>query len=203
MPATLIILLIVLSTASGWFIAAILITTLFYPLQEKKIAGIRVRGIIPAHQQQLADAIASSITDSFLNEENISKSISSPEILQKLQPEIEIHVDIFLKEKIQEAFPLLYKFMGDKTLAKFKAAFMTEVEILFPVLIRNYAGIALAEMQPQKMVADKIKAMPVQKLAEAFEEKAGRQLIRFKLLGASIGLLTGILQVFFILLLKK
>jgi len=203
MPATLIILLIVLSTASGWFIAAILITTLFYPLQEKKIAGIRVQGIIPAHRQQLADAIASSITNSFLNEENISKSISSPEIMQKLQPEIEIHVDIFLKEKIQEAFPLLYKFMGDKTLAKFKAAFMTEVEILFPVLIRNYAGIALAEMQPQKMVADKIKTMPVQKLAEAFEEKVGRQLIRFKLLGASIGLLTGILQVFFILLLKK
>lgn len=203
MPATLTILLIVLSTAGGWFVAAILITTLFYPLQEKKFAGVRLQGIIPAHQQQLADAVASSITRSFLNEENIFKSLSSPEIMQKLQPEIEAHVDIFLQEKIKEAFPLLYKFMGDKTLAKFKAAFMTEVDILFPVLIRNYAGIALQEMQPEKMVAENIKALPVDKLARAFNDKAAGQLIKVKLLGAAIGLLTGILQVIFIFLLKK
>ncbi|WP_255154849.1 DUF445 domain-containing protein [Ferruginibacter sp. HRS2-29] len=196
-------MLIVLSTACGWFIAAILITTIFYPLQEKKIAGIRIQGIIPAHREQLADAVASSITRSFLNQESITRSLSSPGIMQKLQPEIEAHVDHFLQEKIKEAFPLLYKFMGEKTLEKFKAAFMTEVEVLFPVLIRSYAGIALGEMQPEKMLAKKINELPVEKLAEAFEEKADRQLIKFKLLGASIGLLTGILQVFFILLLKK
>ncbi len=201
MPATLIILMLLLSTLCGWLIAGTLIY-LAFSTKEEKIFGLTVAGIVPENRAKLADDIAAIVVKNWMNEKELLSYLSGENIMEKLRPEIELHVDVFLKEKISETFPLLYKFMGEKTLSKFKEAFLEEVESIFPALLNSYASAILQEAKPEKIIAQKIKSMDTDELKRIIRLKAGNKLTFIKLLAAAIGLMMGILQIFLILFLK-
>lgn len=58
--------------------------------------------------------------------------------MERMRPFIEEQVDRFMNERLQELFPLLVKFMGDKTKMQFRQAFLEETERLFPEVISRY-----------------------------------------------------------------
>lgn len=65
--------------------------------------------------------------------------LSRESSMEKIKPFIEKEIDHFIDEKLPVIFPLLSKFMGDKTKLQFKQAFMDETERLFPEVIKRYA----------------------------------------------------------------
>ena len=125
MPASHACLIIVVAAAAGWAFATILLFFLFRPQLPRKVFGFTIWGILPSMQDRFARAIANSIAARYLQPAVIEPYLQNQELLERLKPEIEKHVDVFLAEKLPEIFPLLAKMMGEKTLSKFKAAFLT------------------------------------------------------------------------------
>ena len=114
--------IIVFFTAfTGWIISWLTIRLLFSPSLRSGL-GTKAGQVF---QQE------------FESSKMIDEKITDPSLFEKMKPEIEKHVDFFLNEKLATVFPLLFKFMGEKTLKQFKDAFMIEIDLLFPVIIKN------------------------------------------------------------------
>ena len=189
-----IILPVLLSAFTGWVIIWILITYLFRPLHRLNFVGIKIQGIIPASQQMMAAKIGELVSKELISFSAIQQKITDPENFNALKPEIEKHIDSFLRDRLKVTFPMLSMLIGDKTINQLKSAFMLELESLFPVLMKNYLSKLQSDLQIEKTVREKIAAISMEKIEKMFYQAAKKQLIYLQLVAAAIGLIMGLLH---------
>jgi uncharacterized membrane protein YheB (UPF0754 family) len=194
MPPISPFLLIIIAASGGWLITSFFITLLFGPNLKKNILGLNKLGIIPSLQPQIAQQVAMFVEQNYLKPEMIEKKTSDPLFMELLRPEIEKHIDHFLKTKLSEAFPLLFKFMGEKTQLKLKEAFMSEVEIIFPEMVNKLGANLLLQFKETQFIENEINSIPTNKLKNALLDQASGRFLLFKLLGAGLGAVIGIIQ---------
>jgi len=189
------ILIPVISAFIGWFTNWVAIKMLFHPKQPKRILGVTFHGIFPKRQKVFAEKLGKMISSEFLSFEDIEQKIASPQNLQKLMPMIEGHVDKFLRDKLGDEMPFLSLFIGDKTIRSLKKIFMLELEILFPQLMKSYAGHLQEELDLEKIVTEKVSAFSSDKLESILYQIMSKEFRFVELLGGVIGFIIGILQV--------
>jgi uncharacterized membrane protein YheB (UPF0754 family) len=186
--------MILIAAVGGWFVNSLYLKLLFKPYLPKKIAGFTLHGVLAALQPSIATNVAAAIARKYLSEERIEQKLNNPAVLAELKPEIERHVDQFLSQKLPVTFPLLSKLMGEKTILKFKDAFLNEIDMIFPVLIKKYSGSLVQRIDAQGLIEQEINAVSMQELKETIYKHTSRQLFAFKLTGAIAGAITGLLQ---------
>ena len=168
---------------------------LFHPKEPKRILGITFHGIFPKRQKVFAEKLGKMISSEFLSFEDIEEMIANPQNLQKLMPMIEEHVDKFLRDKLGDEMPFLSLFIGDKTIRSLKKIFMLELEILFPQLMKSYAGHLQEELDLEKIVTEKVSAFSSDKLESILYQIMSKEFRFVEILGGVIGFIIGILQV--------
>ncbi|RYZ19633.1 MAG: hypothetical protein EOO10_24105 [Chitinophagaceae bacterium] len=193
-------LVILIAAIGGGLMSVMFTKLLFRPYSPKDIFGFRLHGIVPAILPGLASYASAQLKDNFLSEETLGQKLTDPVLLAKLKPEIETHVDEFLKVKLKEAFPLLSNFMGEKTLAKFKEAFLTEVETILPALLKSYSGQLLVQWKPDLLLEEKLNSIDLGAIEAMAQQKFARRLRSVYLLGVLAGAAIGVLQVLVLLL---
>ncbi len=196
MPLLQYILPLLLSCFTGWFVIWLTIRMLFRPYKPVSIAGVKIQGIIPANQQLVAEKIGRLVSTELFSLDTLQQKVTDPENFNKLKPEIETHIDSFLRVRLKETFPMLSMLIGDKTINQLKGAFLTELESLFPVLMKSYITNLQKEFDIEKQVSEKIAGFSISKTEELVYSSAKKQLLKIQLLGAAIGLLTGLLHIF-------
>jgi uncharacterized membrane protein YheB (UPF0754 family) len=189
------ILIPVISAFIGWFTNWVAIKMLFHPKEPKRILGITFHGIFPKRQKVFAEKLGKMISSEFLSFEDIEQKIANPQNLQKLMPMIEGHVDKFLRDKLGDEMPFLSLFIGDKTIRSLKKIFMLELEILFPQLMKSYAGHLQEELDLEKIVTEKVSAFSSDKLESILYQIMSKEFRFVEILGGVIGFIIGILQV--------
>lgn len=187
-------LMIVVAAAGGWALASLLIYLLFKPATPLHFLGLRIWGVLPYLQQRFAKELAESLAERYLQPEQISAHLNDQTLLKQLTPEIENHIDVFMEQKLPETFPLLSKLMGEKTLAKFKGAFLQEVEVIFPAMIGSYSGKVVTGLQPAIRIEQALKEASLSLLQTQFERRAAAHLRSFKLLAAIAAGLIALVQ---------
>ena len=190
------ILPVLLSCCTGWLTIWLFLKLLFHPRKPIFIAGLKLQGIIPAKQQHIAQALGKRISKEFLSFSTLAEKVTNPENFNSLKPEIEKHIDTFLRERLKETFPMLSMLIGDKTINQLKSAFLLELESLFPVLMKSYLARLEKDIDIEKMITDKITGLSIIQIEEMLYKSAKTQLIYLQLAGACIGLLMGGLHVF-------
>jgi uncharacterized membrane protein YheB (UPF0754 family) len=178
---------------TGWITAWLLLKLMFHPQNPLPFAGTGFRGVLPQNQSLIAARAGQFAAEAFSFEE-LERKITNPETIQKLKPAIETHIDTFLREKLKSTFPMLSVFIGDKTINQLKAAFLTEVESLFPEIMKNYMEHLKEDINIEKTVADKINAISLPQLETALKLHGRRELLIFKGAGAMAGIIIGLLQ---------
>jgi uncharacterized membrane protein YheB (UPF0754 family) len=168
---------------------------LFHPKDPKRILGITFHGIFPKRQKIFAEKLGKMISNEFLSFEDIEEKITDPQNLEKLMPMIEAHVDNFLRNKLADEMPFLSLFIGDKTIRSLKKVFMQELEILFPQIMKNYAGHLQEELDLEKIVIEKVSAFSTDKLEDILYQIMSKEFRFVEILGGVIGFIIGIVQV--------
>jgi uncharacterized membrane protein YheB (UPF0754 family) len=189
-----------LSAFAGWFTNWFAIKMLFHPKDPVKIFGIQFQGIYPAKQEQFGEKLGKLVSEEFLSFGEFEKKIADPENLAKVLPLVDAHIDEFLHHKLSKLFPMISMFIGEKTIGSLKAAFMTELQELFPKLMQQYAGQLQKDLDIERLVADKIRLFSAEKLESMLRQALSRELRYLGLLGAGVGLLVGIIQLAIVLL---
>lgn len=185
----------VISAFIGWVTNWVAIKMLFHPREPKRILGITFQGIFPKRQQQFAEKLGKLVSAEFLSFEDIEQKISSPENLKKIMPLIENHVDEFLRNRLSIEMPVISMFIGDKTITKLKGAFMTEIESLFPVVMKQYAANLKTELDLEHIVIQKVAGFSSDKLEEVLYQIMSKEFRFVEIIGAVIGFLIGLLQI--------
>ncbi len=189
------ILIPLISAFIGWFTNWIAIKMLFHPKEPKRILGITFHGIFPKRQKIFAEKLGKMISAEFLSFEDIEGKITDPQNLQKLMPTVEAHVDNFLRNKLSDEMPFLSLFIGDKTIRSLKNIFMQELQVLFPQLMKSYAGHLQEELDLEKIVTDKVSSFSTDKLEEILYQIMSKEFRFVEILGGVIGFIIGVVQV--------
>ena len=190
------------SALSCWLVIKIFFTVLFRPRKPTSILGLRVQGVLPKKQTAIAAQVGKVAAAQFSLLETIDEKISDPSVLQKIMPSIEEHIDDFLRNKLKKEMPFIGMFVGDKTIISVKKVFMTELETLFPNIIRSYASNLIADLNIEQLVSQKIAALPVNEMEVSFKKSFSKEIQLAELMSAFIGIVTGLLVMLVIVYLK-
>jgi uncharacterized membrane protein YheB (UPF0754 family) len=188
------ILPLLLSAFTGWFVIWLTIKMLFWPHKPFTIGGFKIQGALPANQQLIAEKIGKLVSAEF-SFDALQQKVTDPESFNKLKPEIEKHIDSFLRERLKQTFPMLSMLIGDKTITQLKTAFLTELETLFPALMSSYITNLQKEFDIEKQVSEKIAGFSISKAENLIYTSAKKQLLKVQLMGAVIGLFTGLVHI--------
>ena len=189
------ILIPFISAFIGWFTNWIAIKMLFHPRLPKKILGVTFQGIFPKRQQQFAMKLGKLVSNELLSFDEIEQKITNPQNVEKLLPMLEAHIDVFLKEKLTAQIPMLAMFVGEKTIAQVKGVFMTELQELFPLLMKQYMGTLQQELDLEKIVTEKVGKFSSDKLEEILNQIMSTEFRFVEIIGGVLGFLIGIVQV--------
>ncbi len=185
---------VLLSTFTGWVTTWIAIKMLFHPRRPIRFMGITIQGIFPKNQQQIAEKLGQVVGKELLSFNDIEQKVTNPDNLQKLRPEIEAHIDGFLRTRLTEQFPIMSMFVGDKTINQLKTAFMGELESLFPVLMKNYMGKLQEDLDLEKIVKEKVAGFSSEKLEDILQQITRKEFQFLEFIGAFFGFLIGVIQ---------
>ncbi len=191
----LLIVIPLISAFIGWVTNWVAIKMLFHPRQPKKILGITFHGIFPKRQQQFAEKLGKLVSAEFLSFDDIEQKISNPDNLKKIMPMIENHIDDFLRNRLSTEMPVISMFIGDKTISKLKEAFMTEIETLFPRVMKQYAANLKNELDLEQIVITKVAGFSSDKLEEVLLQIMSKEFRFVEIIGAVIGFIIGLVQV--------
>jgi len=186
---------ILFSAFTGWVTTWIAIKMLFHPRKPISIFGFKVQGIFPKNQQLIAQKLGQVVSKEFLSFAEIEAKVINPDNLEKLKPEIEAHIDIFLREKLVTLFPMLSMFIGDKTINQLKTAFLTELENLFPILMKNYMKKLESDLDLEKIVTEKVASFSSEKLEDILNQITKKEFQFLEVIGAVFGFIVGLVQV--------
>jgi uncharacterized membrane protein YheB (UPF0754 family) len=189
------ILPVFLSAFTGWVTTWIAIKMLFHPRNPINIFGFKLQGIFPKNQQLIAQKLGQVVSKEFLSFAEIEAKVTNPENIQLLKPEIEAHIDKFLREKLKEVFPMLSMLIGEKTINQLKEAFLMELESLFPVLMKSYMTKLEKDLDLEKIVTDKVASFSSEKLEDILNQITKKEFQFLEVIGGFFGLLIGLLQV--------
>ena len=107
---------------------------------------------------------------------------------------IESHVDDFLRTKLKDEMPVLSMFIGDKTISSLKKVFMLEIEILFPQVMKQFAGNLKNELALENMLLEKLPAFHQISWKMCFTRSCQKN-SDSEIIGAMIGFIIGVVQV--------
>lgn len=185
-----------------WLTIWMALKLLFHPRQPKKILGFTLQGVFPKKQQQIAVSLGRIVGQELLSFGDIEQKITDPENVRRILPLVEQHIDNFLRNKLKESMPMIAMFIGDKTINQLKGVFMKELEELFPVIMSNYVHHLQEDLDLEKIVVEKIAGFSNDRLESMLNEFLTKEFRFVEVIGAVLGFLIGMLQIFFTLLLK-
>jgi uncharacterized membrane protein YheB (UPF0754 family) len=190
------------SALSCWLVIKLFFTILFRPHQPKSFFGLSIQGILPKKQTAIAARVGRMAAEQFLSGNIIEQKISDPATLQKIMPLIEEHIDDFLRNKLKKDLPFVGMLIGDKTISSLKKVFMTELETLFPNIMRNYASNLIADLNIEQLVGQKLADLSIPEIENSFRKNFSTEVRRVELASASIGLFIGLITMLVIVYLK-
>jgi uncharacterized membrane protein YheB (UPF0754 family) len=181
------------SAFACWLFARLFFTFLFRPSKAKSFVGIKVQGLLPLKQPALAELIGKLVATEFLSMKFIEEKIADPANVQKIMPVIEEHIDDFLRNKLKKEMPVVGMLIGDKTIGSLKKVFIGELETMFPVIMKNYAGNLINDLNLEKLVRDKILTVSIPNLEQGFHTKLSKELRGIHMMALLLGLIIGLI----------
>ena len=189
------IITVLLSTFTGWITTWIAIKMLFHPRKPIKILGLTIQGIFPKNQRLIAIKLGQVVGKELLSFDEIEQKVTNPENLQKLRPDIEHHIDNFLRNKLKDVFPMIAMLIGEKTILQLKDAFLLELESLFPVLMKGYMVKLEKDLDLEKIVTEKVASFSTQKLEDILNQITKKEFKFLEFVGGFFGFIIGLIEI--------
>ena len=177
-----------------WLCVSLMIYLLFRPEKPVKLAGMTIQGIVPANFKKLSRKLADIIYQQLITQkDHLISEITSADKMEALMPHIESHIDFFLREKLPTSMPMIAMLIGGKTIGQIKEIFVSEIKVLFPDLIGQYADRLLDDDRLYPMLTEKLQSAAVYSYVTGMREKGSRLFLKLKLGAFAFGLLYGLL----------
>ena len=177
------------SALAGWLFSWVILKVMFRRLRKR--------------QSQFSAIIANVISRKIISSEEIEIIILDPGTLKKITPVIETHIDYFLRVKLKDAMPMVAMFVGDKTITQLKEVFMTEMETLFPEIMKNYLKELYTDMDIEAKITSALASLPASKIESFISQTFNKELCYVQFAATLLGFAIGAFQTIIFLLIKS
>jgi uncharacterized membrane protein YheB (UPF0754 family) len=150
--------------------------------------------VFPRGRRQWTEQLAKLVSTQLFSFEALEQKITNPENVQKIMPQVEVHVDDFLRKGLPKAFPIISSFIGDRTINQLKEIFMKELETIFPKVMQGYVKNLQQDLNLEQMILEKVESFTTKDIQTAVFRSMGPDLNRAACLAALLGLLVGLVQ---------
>lgn len=165
--------------------------------------GFTILGLLPAKKNKIADSLAELICRDIISFNEIEEKVTHPDNFQKIMPQVDAHIDNFLKVKLPQSMPMIAMFVGDKTTAQLKSVFLAELELLFPQIMNGYIDKLREDTDIRKTISEKILTFPNNKIEWLIKSALKPEFQKIKIIGAITGFLIGLIQLLMSLLVSR
>ncbi|MFW6285779.1 MAG: DUF445 domain-containing protein [Nanoarchaeota archaeon] len=190
----LILMIPIISAFIGWLTNFIAIKSLFRPVEKINILGVKFQGLIPKRKRDLAVNISEVVEEYFLSHEDIKESLEKPSNINKIKRKI---LPI-LESKILEKIPLMFQVIAKPIIKK---TLESEIDSVILKINDEIINHAFEVIDIKKIIVDKIKDYDIDELERITYKIAKKELKHIEYLGAIIGFILGLTQVFIAILL--
>jgi uncharacterized membrane protein YheB (UPF0754 family) len=192
----------IISAFIHWLTIWMALKLLFHPRRPRRVLGFTLQGVFPKKQRQIAESLGRIVGQQLLSFGDIEKTIADPENVKRILPQVEAHIDNFLRNKLKETMPMISMFIGEKTIVQLKGVFMAELEELFPVVMRSYVSHLREDLDLERIVVEKIAGFSNDRLEAMLNEFLTKEFRFVEVIGAGLGFLIGLLQILITLMMR-
>lgn len=181
----------------GWFTNYLAVKMLFYPKEPFMLFGkVIFQGIFPKNQRQVAEKIGKMVADELLSSDDLREKMSQPENILSITELVEAKIDFFLNVTFPKQYPITAAFLSDKRKGKIKVGLMDEVSVSVPAVIDRYMENIEERFNVEQIIRDKVAQLPSEKLEELIMKLLKKEFKFIEYVGAIIGFLIGLIQMF-------
>ena len=184
---------------SPWWLMIPILSALIGWLTIQLAVKLFLTRVLPRQRGQWTAQLATMVSTELFSMDALEQKITSPENFQKIMPQVEVHIDDFLRKGLPKAFPIISTFIGERTISQLKEIFMKELETIFPVVMKGYVKNLQQDLNLEQMVKDKIGSISNEKIQTTVYQSIGPDLNRAALLAGTFGFLVGLLQLVIVL----
>jgi uncharacterized membrane protein YheB (UPF0754 family) len=190
---TLILLPILLASLHGVLTNWLAVKLLLKPVKPINILGIRIQGLLPRRQADLAERISEAISREFLREEDILAFLRKVDPAQAMR---QLVLDKW-ESKVGEllaGMPFVKMFVSDEKLQDIR----DRIADLFASEAEQYTELLVKSLETKIDLRDTIRrnilSFDVQRLNRIIEEIGYRELNEIVIVGGLIGVVFGLIQ---------
>ena len=189
-----IFILAVIGSAIGYITNVLAIKMLFRPYNEIRIPiiNIKIQGVIPKRQADIAVSIGETVEAELINMDDIIGKFATEERVDQLANTIKFDFKKIVSNKIME-YPLLIGFKNI-ILGYIDKAIENEGKEKIREMIINLGVKAQQDIKISKIVEERINSFDLSKLEELAYEIARKELRYIEVLGGVLGFMIGIVQ---------
>lgn len=184
-----------ISALIGWLTNYIAVKMLFHPRVPFNFLGIKIQGVFPKRHKMFAEKIGNVVGGQLFSFDDIKDKLVSSDNMEGVSVVVEEKIDIFLREKLVAAMPMLGMIMGDDLRNKIKSTLLEEFNTMLPEVIEKYASKVEDQIDIKEIVKTKVEAFSFEKLEEVMLSIMSKEFKFIELIGAVLGFLIGLVQV--------
>lgn len=196
-------LLMPLVTAGiGWMTNWLAIKMLFLPLKPVTIfPGVRLQGLIPRRQKDLARQVAEIIERELINQHMIRDAVESVGIGDMVEEKVRGLIREKLVKKLH-SIPMLGSFLNEDSISGLEDYVVGELRVMSEAMAVEFADRVEERLQVRHLVQEKIEAFNLLKLKEIVESVASKEFKTIEMVGAILGGLIGVVQTLYFVLIQ-
>lgn len=191
----------IVSALIGYVTNYIAVAMLFRPHQPIRLVGLRLQGLVPRRQKEIARSLGSMIEHNLFSHDDIKEALKNVETSQEASNFLNEQIDIFI-QKLAVQNPMVGMFLQGPLLDQVKVLLRDQMAEKFPALLERVVEKAEHNLDVSEIVRAKIEGFDLTKLEQIIHEVSARELKTIEVLGGVLGLLVGLVQVVCMLVLE-
>jgi uncharacterized membrane protein YheB (UPF0754 family) len=188
----------IVSALIGYVTNYIAVVMLFRPHTPVRVVGLRLQGLVPRRQKEIAQSLGSMIEHNLFSHADIREALKSAETSEEAGAFLNEQIDVFV-QKLAAQNPMVGMFLQGPLLDQVKGVLRDQMAEKFPALLERVVEKAEHKLDVSEIVRAKIEAFDLTKLEQIIHEVSARELKTIEVLGGVLGFLVGLVQVAFML----
>lgn len=186
-----------ITAAIGWLTNWLAIKMLFRPRKPINLLLIKLHGLIPKRQSDLAKECAEIIERELLHQHMISDAVKSLDTKPVIEEAVTRLIEQKLLEKLKQ-IPMLGSFINASTIKVLKEIAIKEMVQEADWMKSKFAEDIEGKFHIKSIIQDKIEAFDLDKLEEIIFSVSKREFRMIEVIGAVLGFAIGVLQIILI-----
>ncbi len=184
-----------ISAFIGWGTNWLAVKMIFRPRKEINFCGLKIQGLVPKRQADLAASIGHTVEEHLLSHADINAILEKHNAYEKLDAMVRERIFDFIEHKLKKLNPMVGMFLSSDMKVKMQNVLLEEVRLLIPQVTETMMDKLESELNFQQIVEEKVRQFDLDRLEKIIFGIASRELKAIEVIGGVLGFILGLIQV--------